>query len=234
MASCPADSSEYTTTLERMKLDALAEFAAGAGHEINNPLATILGHAQTLLARTDDEATKRTLGQICAQVRRAHEMIADLRLFSRPPKPEFFNFSLRTLLEEIATAANVQLVVDGLHECEICSDPVQLRVALDAILKNAIEATNGEPNAVRLSCRVHGETSVRIAVDDGGAGIPPEIRSLIFDPYFSGRQAGRGLGFGLCKAWKIAEQLGGTLTVEDSDLGGARFVLTLHKTPYNE
>src|SRR5690606_20308915 len=73
--------------LEREKLEALAEFAAGAGHEMNNPLAVIAGRAQLLLKDETDAQKRRELAVIHAQAMRVHEMIADLMLFARPPQP---------------------------------------------------------------------------------------------------------------------------------------------------
>jgi signal transduction histidine kinase len=66
---------------------------------------------------------------------------------------------------------------------------------------------------------------VRIA--DTGPGIPAEVRPHIFDPFFSGREAGRGLGFGLSKCWRIVDEHGGTIEVEDAAEGGATFVVRL-------
>ncbi len=78
----------FAETVEREKLAAMAEFAAGAGHEINNPLAIIAGRAQLCLRDETDPERRRELALINAQVKRAYEMIADMRLFARPPRPE--------------------------------------------------------------------------------------------------------------------------------------------------
>jgi len=72
-----------------------------------------------------------------------------------------------------------------------------------------------------------------LSVTDTGPGIPPEVRPHLFDPYFSGREAGRGLGLGLCKAWRIAELHGGMIEVESEPGSGATFrlILPLHREP---
>ncbi len=77
----------FDAALEAEKLEALAEFAAGAGHEINNPLTVISGRAQLLLRDEKDPERRRTLALIRAQAVRVNEMIADMRLFARPPEP---------------------------------------------------------------------------------------------------------------------------------------------------
>lgn len=92
--------------LERLKLNALAEFAAGAGHEINNPLAIISGHAQLLLKKADDPNERRHLSMIISQVNRAYEMIADIRLFARPPQPQWSFFCLNDLLQTFIEKMN--------------------------------------------------------------------------------------------------------------------------------
>ena len=82
--------SQISTTdpLLRAKLEALAEFAAGAGHEINNPVATIAGRAELLLRNETQPERRQALLTIGAQALRIRDMIGDLMLFARPPKPE--------------------------------------------------------------------------------------------------------------------------------------------------
>ncbi len=119
-------------------------------------------------------------------------------------------------------------------------DPVQIRVSLDALVKNSVEA--GDENIeIRLRVRrtdenshngsTHNASRAEITVADNGPGIPPEIRDKIFDPFFSGREAGRGLGFGLSKCWRIVTLHGGQIEVRDTPGGGATFVITLPFSP---
>ncbi len=214
-------------------MDALAEFAAGVGHEINNPLAIISGHVQMLLTRTDDPETRRSLAVIAAQVKRAYEMIADIRLFARPPKPENREFDLYALIDELVEKKIPEFLPSGISihwnhdepELVMESDPVQISVALLALVRNSLESL-GESGSVALEVfRTKSDGRIEISVTDDGPGVPEEIRSRIFSPFFSGRQAGRGLGFGLPKAWKIANQCGGTLRFEQDSEGKNRFVL---------
>lgn len=241
--------------LERQKIEALAEFAAGAGHEINNPLAIISGHAQMLLGQIDDPDLRRSLAMIQAQVNRAYEMIADIRLFARPPEPELQSFELNTLIEETIDRLKLELVerygleADSLDihwmrpEKEaallVHSDPVQISVALLAVLRNAVEALgltiDAKQGKITISCEPDkiprpGKTTlnaVAIHVQDDGPGIAEKNRPLLFSPYFSGRQAGRGLGFGLSKAWKILQICQGSLECSSYAAGNTIFTLRI-------
>ena len=221
--------------LERQKLEALAEFAAGAGHEINNPLAIIGGRAQLLLREIEHPEHRRQLGVIVAQVQRAYEMIADIRFFARPPQPEAIAFhlseELKTLVAEQTPLMEEAGVVfhseiDSIADTLVETDPVLLHVAVAVLCNNAREAVHLTGGTIGLSLR-RSETAWKIMVQDDGPGIAEEIRPLIFDPYYSGRQAGRGLGFGLPKASRIMHLLGGSIQYEPSDESGTVFVLTL-------
>jgi len=223
----------FQEVLETEKLASMAELAAGAGHEINNPLAIIAGRAQLLLKEEADPERRRELATIVAQVKRAHEMIADMRLFARPPKPEPSLFDLGGLVNEVIAdlapqaaeqrIALARLGVDGPLEIE--ADPAQLNVALRALVKNALEAI-GQQGRVEIALAA-GAACVEIRVSDNGSGIPPEVRRHLFDPFYSARQAGRGLGLGLSKCWRIVTGHGGRVEVEGQPGQGAAFTITL-------
>jgi signal transduction histidine kinase len=91
--------------------------------------------------------------------------------------------------------------------------------------RNAMEAI-GREGTIELSADVDGH-EVRLHVSDDGPGIPPEERRHIFDPYYSARQAGRGLGMGLSKAWRIVTNHGGRIEVESEPGEGAAFTIVL-------
>src|SRR5579864_8603640 len=88
--------------VDELKLRALAEFAAGAGHEINNPVATIVGYAQQLLAGERDPDRRHALATIGAQAYRIRDMIGDCMLFARPPEPRPEPLDLSTIVREAA------------------------------------------------------------------------------------------------------------------------------------
>jgi signal transduction histidine kinase len=223
----------FQETLETEKLEAMAEFAAGAGHEINNPLAIIAGRAQLFLRDETDPERRRELALMSAQVRRAHEMIADMRLFARPPRPELKSVdlieSIDTLIADLlplAAERSIELhrIGDaGPIEAEV--DPTQLRVAIQAICRNSFEAIGCEG---RVEIAVWGRADeVEIRVEDDGPGIPPEHRRHLFDPFYSSRQAGRGLGLGLSKCWRIVTGHDGRIEVASAAARGAVLTITL-------
>lgn len=223
--------------LQQQKLDAMKELAYGASHEINNPLANIAVRAQTLLRDEEHPERRRALESIHQQAMRAHEMISDLMLFARPPQLERGLVDLESVLEAIqrdfaeeSARRNIRLAVNVPGEAiEFYGDRQQLEAALKALVENAIEAV-GRDGSVEITLDTSearsNEGTVSIAVADTGPGISAEVRRHMFDPFYSGREAGRGLGFGLSKCWRIASEHGGTVAVE-SDLNGATLSLQL-------
>lgn len=202
------------------KLESLAEFAAGAGHEINNPLAVISGRAQLLLRGETDPERRRDLAIIHMQAMRVHEMIADMMLFARPPEPKPAACDVAALVERaLATlrgkAATLELALEraGSNQpAEANVDSEQITVAVRAIVDNALNAMR--PGG-RVTIEVRADQAmVEIVIVDDGPGIPEAEREHLFDPFFSGRQAGRGLGMGLAKAWRIVTNHGGTIEVD--------------------
>jgi signal transduction histidine kinase len=228
---------EFDARLERQKLEAMKELAYGASHEINNPLANIAARAQALLEDEADPERRRKLIAIHRQAMRAHEMIADLMLFARPPKliraPCDLSEIAGTMCRGLSDRANeqgTQLRCDLNSGSLIASaDATQLAVAVQAVVVNALEAV-GEGGQVTLAarpCEIGGEPWGEIVVRDDGPGVSEEVRQHMFDPFFSGREAGRGLGFGLSKCWRIVTDHGGQLSVGRPAGGGAEISIQL-------
>ncbi len=235
---------DFERRLEQEKLESLKELAYGASHEINNPLANIAARAQTLLAEETEPERQRKLAAIHRQAMRAHEMIADLMLFARPPKLELAPCDLRQIVERVvaelrdeAAERKIQIESDlGSGPLQIEADETQLAVAIRAVLTNAVEAVGAGGNvwvSVRESDHaMKGEPSLAtVAVRDDGPGISDEVRRHLFDPFFSGREAGRGLGFGLSKCWRIVTDHGGQVVVNQVAGCGAEVSILLPASP---
>jgi signal transduction histidine kinase len=220
---------ELQAFLEREKLEALAEFAAGAGHELNNPVATISARAQLLLKDETDPERRRALAVIGGQALRIRDMIGDLMLFARPPEPR---------PEELDLGAEISGVIKKLRDdveqrhCRlqfapaesvpVFADEMQLRVVVSTLLRNSLEALPDADGEIAVTCGPSGEGMAQFTVTDNGCGLSDTDRRHLFDPYYSGRQAGRGLGFGLCKCWRIVSNHGGRIEV-DSQAGRTTF-----------
>lgn len=228
---------DWQTLLEQEKLAALAEFAAGAGHEINNPLSVIVGRAQILLRNEKQPDRRRDLAIIAAQAMRIHEMIADLMLFARPPEPQRAEHDVTALVRraitELQPRAELQstsVALDSQSQPLTASvDATQITVAVRSLVDNALEAL-GRAGHVDLSVTpvaVGRIACAQIVIRDDGPGISDAVRRHLFDPFFSGRQAGRGLGNGLAKAWRIVTLHGGTIAVDSAVGLGTTFTITL-------
>jgi hypothetical protein len=169
---------------------------------------------------------------------RVNEMIADMRLFARPPvaKPE--PVDLAALLDRVAaelaeTWRRLEIALERVGEpapVVVAVDPMQIEIAVRAVLRNAAEAIRRQ-GRVRLGLRLERadtpEAEVVIFVADDGPGLREEERRHIFDPFYSARQAGRGLGLGLSKAWRIVQAHGGRIDVESREGRGTAFSIVL-------
>jgi signal transduction histidine kinase len=236
----------FEERLERAKLDAIKELAYGASHEINNPLANISARAQMLLRDERDPERRRALEAINQQALRAHEMISDLMLFARPPRLDLRLLDFPTVVEQIIAEVSGECTRRGIAIAsriegmlpQMQGDAVQLAVALKAVVANSIEAI-GQRGRVEISLKPlegganPGErgspAGVRIELRDNGPGISANAQPHMFEPFYSGREAGRGLGFGLSKAWRIIMAHGGRIWAESSGEDGATFVIELPK-----
>lgn len=221
---------KFAQAVEQEKLLALKEFAYGASHELNNPLANITGRAQALLSGEADPKRRQALAAIAAQAMRAHEMISDLMLFAKPPALEIQRIDLVAVIQrgieriknqtwnrpyEIVFQPGDAVVVDG--------DAAHLASVVMALLRNAVEVAGTGPRRIEVQLTASGRDHITLTVSDNGEGLSEARRARIFDPFYSGREAGRGLGFGLPKCWRVVQLHGGRIEVtskcEGNDCG---------------
>jgi len=231
----------FHTRLEREKLESLKELAYGASHEINNPLANIAARAQMLIQEEADPERARKLAAIHRQAMRAHEMIADLMLFARPPKLQRTCCRLDQLVVNVvkqfqhqAGELQVELVCSPNPESvEMLADETQLGAALSAVVLNALEAAagGGHVHVMLRQLTLLNQPWAEIVVRDDGPGISESLRRHMFDPFFSGREAGRGLGFGLSKCWRIVTDHGGQVVVRNPHDQETEIAILLPLTP---
>ena len=221
------------------RLEALRELAYGAGHEINNPLANIAARAQALLLDEREPERRRRLATIVDQAFRARDMIGGLMLFARPPRAQPAATTMTEMLRPVVEAVAARAAARQIR-LEYSPAPIPLGIYVDStqvgeavrlLATNAIEAVDD-------GGRVHVEASAgpaasraRIVVGDDGPGMDPETAARACDPFFSGREAGRGIGLGLPKARRLIESSGGSLVIESRPGRGTRCIVDLPALP---
>src|SRR5206468_3256705 len=188
-------------------------------HEIRNPLMIIKTSLHVLRQRGQpSDATREAIADIDEEVVRLNRIVNEVLDFARPIRFELTPVDLNALCRESATAAQasgpgptVELDLDPAVAI-VMTDPERLRIALVNMLVNARHAVNGNGNGggVTLHTRLAADR-IRIVIADRGAGIEPGDIAHIFDPYFTTKRAGTGLGLPIAK--NIVEGLGGTITV---------------------
>jgi signal transduction histidine kinase len=226
----------FAVRVRDAKLAAVAEFAAGASHEINNPLAVISGQSQYLLKQEMDDGRKKALQSIVRQTRRIHAILTELMYFARPPAPQPEWVELGRLVREAAAVVRpladerrVQVQLGGVTgPLWVDVDPRQLTMALSALIRNGVEAVPAG-GWVRVSTAFRPDR-LEVVIDDSGPGPDEQSQAHLFDPFYSGRAAGRGRGLGLPAAWRLAREHGGDVRYVPVPGGPTRFVLSLPST----
>jgi signal transduction histidine kinase len=219
--------------LHKQKLRALVELAAGAGHEINNPLAVISGQCQYLLRREDDPDRRESLRIVIRQTERVHQILMDLMQFARPAAPQRKSIDLNSLVAEVvarqhpfAQAQGVRVEWRPRQSAPMALiDEDMCRTAFAAVLRNACDAA-GRNGWVRLELTATNRKWL-LSIEDSGPGPSPHQVEHLFDPFYSGRTAGRGRGLGLSTAWRLLNENGGDVRFEPSAESPSRFVLIL-------
>ena len=223
------------------RLAAIGKIAAQITHEVRNPLSSIGLNAEQLeqeLAGLPAEAATeaRTLARaIVKEVDRLTEITEDYLRFARMPQPRLEREELRAVLGSLLdfqrpdlTRRKVELKVDlPLHECPLSCDEQQLRQALLNLVRNAGEAM---PRGGELRLTLTDEAGgYRLEITDSGAGIAPDILPHVFEPFFSTKQGGTGLGLALTQ--QIIVEHGGTIGVSSEAGRGTTFTLRFPAVP---
>lgn len=214
----------------------IAAMAAGAAHELNNPLSIISGRAQMELARCSDEESSRALNTVIEQTQRAAKIVTDLMSFAKPEPPKPVLQSLREVLEPLcqhwcaSSALHPDQVTVSLADADatVYADPHQLSEILGPVIANALETAKPETTRVHINSPSYAsDETVRIVVEDNGAGMTHDVLEHAIDPFFSSRPAGRGRGLGLSQAYRLTEVNGGRLWLESTPNVGTTVTIEL-------
>jgi signal transduction histidine kinase len=232
---------QFGERLREARLKALQQLAYGAGHEINNPLANIAARGQSLLCDERDPERRRRLATIVDQAFRARDMIGGLMVYAKPPTPvtrpvnvgELVNVVIRSVAEA-PSPAGVRIQYRPHPEAAWArGDGDLVAEALRAVVVNALQAVD-DGGRVELSVEpVPGRESIAIVVADDGPGLEAELLEGMADPFFCGREAGRGLGIGLSKAWALVEVCGGRLSLASHPGLGSTVRIELPKCEFD-
>lgn len=208
----------------------LGQLAAVVAHEVKNPLASIGGVLQVLRSRaTAHTADQEILGKVLDRLTELDRLVDELLRFARPREPVRTTVSLRTFLQEVVGLFSQDPASRGIEvDMRVEDVPVWVdrgimqRVVLNLLL-NGAQAMGGTGQIT-----VHGHASVQgveIVVCDNGPGIPPDLRERVFEPFYTTKV--RGTGLGLAVARQAVEAHRGTIEVAAGPRGGAQFIIRL-------
>ena len=215
--------------LEAERLRAFREVARGVAHEIKNPL-TAMRIAVDQVSRTVGQSDRRAavaIDVLAAETQRLDQLAKEFSEFGRlpeGPKSEVDLVDLLTDLGKSAVPAEVAVTVHANGEsCKLLGHYDPLRHAFANLLRNASEAMGGR-GTIDVGVRRDG-TGLAVTIADHGTGIPEELRQRVFEPYFTTKGDGTGLGLALVR--QTIEAHHGTITVEETPGGGATFSIVL-------
>ncbi|MFT3917698.1 MAG: ATP-binding protein [Anaeromyxobacteraceae bacterium] len=213
------------------KLAGIGRLAAGVAHEINNPLAVILGYAK-LLERKADPAAAKDLKVIEDETLRAKQIVDGLLELARPREAEPEPVDLRALcdeaigrLRETGLLDRVKVEVSGAGA--VRGQPYKLRQVVLNLVRNAAEAA-GAGGRVEVAV-ADGAAGAVLTVRDSGAGLPDDARARLFEPFFTTKASGTGLGLAVSQG--IVQAHGGAIEAASPPGGGTTFTVRLPASP---
>lgn len=229
--------------VQASKLAALGQMAAGITHELNQPLAalrTFSDNTRVLLERGQLDAATGNLSAIADLTERMGKITGQLKLFAGKARQRRNAVRVRAALDHVLQLmaprlGHVALTINGLDgdgaDLSVWADELKLEQVLLNLVGNALDAIAAEGRTdgqIDVTVAASDET-VRIAVRDNGAGIAAEALPRLFEPFYTTKEIGQGLGLGLAISSSIVREFGGQLTAANVDGGGAEFVVTLRR-----
>ncbi len=218
------------------RLAALGKLSAGIAHEIRNPLSSIRGLAQFVynsFSKTDER--KEDLNTIIQEVDRLNKLVVQVLDFAKLKKPNLTPFSLNDLIRKIVELFKLEIKDKQIKfDLELSPDISQIQADEDQVRQitmnviiNAIQAIlrKGEIKIKTESALLKGEPAIKLIIEDSGIGITEEDFSQIFDPFFSTKERGSGLGLSI--VYKLVEGHQGEIKVESKEGKGTKFVIFL-------
>ena len=212
------------------KMSVVGQLVSGVAHELNNPLAGVLGYSQLLLRMNLTEEVRRGLDKIESEAERCRRIVQNLLIFARKNKAQTRAIDLNALLESVLELKSYPLKLENIQivrELEkslprVMADASQLQQAFMNIIHNAQQAMSGRPSPGKLTVRTRRvEGGVKVEISDTGPGISPENLSRIFDPFFTTKEVGQGAGLGLSICYGIVQEHHGRIWAESGRAEGS-------------
>ncbi|MDX9825312.1 MAG: GNAT family N-acetyltransferase [Sphaerochaeta sp.] len=214
------------------KMAGIGTLAAGIAHELNNPLAGIVGTAEIMLSEMDEQSPHHEYVQdILTYSKTASDVIKELSIYSRKEEVKqtqqveivrVLEFSLRLALRGV-DSQNIRVERNYHALPSIEANEGKLQQLFLNLIVNAIQAMNGN-GKLTLSC-VEKDGFVQVKVGDTGCGIPEKHMSQIFTPFFTTKAPGSGTGLGLSNCYNIVEKMGGRIRVKSEENVGSEFTI---------
>ena len=213
----------------------VGEMAAGAAHEMNNPLAVISGRSQLLASQLSDPKARASAHLIHEQSHRLSAIITELMDFAKPEPPNPRQAELAEIVDRAVHEAKMhndpadrRIEVTMGDVPLVVIDPGQVAAALTEVIENAIHATDEQTGVVEIHAAYDPYSSrVVLTVTDNGCGMDENTVKRAFDPFFSAKPAGRRRGLGLAKSLRWIEASGGSIRLESGAGRGTRSIILL-------
>jgi signal transduction histidine kinase len=224
------------------KLGAVGRMTAGLAHELNNPLASVVGFSELLAAEARErsplsaEVAATFIEPIVREATRARLLIRSLLQFARRAGTELGPVSLPEALEVAVglqrhafAQAGLRVVIEPLPPTLVVAEMQQLQSVFSNILGNALDAMRPSGHgALRVTTTLEGDDLVRLDFEDDGPGLRDPER--VFEPFYTTKEVGHGTGLGLSLAQRFVEAFGGTIRARNRPDGGARVTVELRLT----
>ncbi len=221
------------------RLASVGRLAAGMAHEVGNPIAALLGFEELLLSGDlSPEEQHDFLVRMKKETERIHRVLRNLLDFARVKEDVRGRGHVGAAIEAVISLLgpqkdmrDVEVTTEVAGELpEVALGDERLEQVILNLVLNAADAVPKAGGRVRIRARADGD-GVLVSVDDNGPGVVPSVRDKLFEPFVTTKEVGKGTGLGLAVCRGLVEAAGGSISAEESDLGGASFVLRFPPAP---